>query len=226
MLVGRLTSKTVGVSVISRNPLQVEGARSYECSLIDRIQVADVIDRIHEDQGDVTGIVFAQRYRGPQDQNWDGELATTLGGVETILDCVGPRLGAGNLRSVVLVSSVNATRVSPALPLSYHVAKAGLIQMARYYAWKLGPLGVRVNVVAPGTFVKPESEAYYMAAVGAREQIIKTSALKRMGTADDVVNVIEFLLGDSSGFVTGQTITVDGGASLKWSEVDEDPGLW
>jgi len=86
--------------------------------------------------------------------------------------------------------------------------------MARFYAVKLGSLGIRVNVVAPSTFVKAESSAYYDAQPELQTLYKKITPLGRMGTAEEVARTVAFLCGPESSFITGQELMVDGGLSL------------
>jgi len=86
-----------------------------------------------------------------------------------------PLFSPSGLKSIVLVSSVNASFISPKLPPGYHLAKAGLCQLARYYACTLGPHGIRVNAVCPSTFVKAENEAYYKSNPAVAEKLAKAS---------------------------------------------------
>src|SRR5262249_51795840 len=103
-------------------------------------------------------------------------------------------------------------------PVSYHVAKAGLEQMVRYFAVALGPKGIRVNTVAPGTIVKDESKAFYRDHPQLEQLYREIVPLGRMGTAADVAELIAFLLGEGASFLTSQTIVLDGGVSLRWHE--------
>jgi NAD(P)-dependent dehydrogenase (short-subunit alcohol dehydrogenase family) len=94
------------------------------------------------------------------------------------------------------------------------VTKAALRQLARFYAVKLGPQGIRVNVVSPCTFVKQESAAFYQGQADLRALYTKITPLGRMGTAAEVAQVAAFLCGPKASFVTGQELYVDGGLSL------------
>ncbi len=163
-----------------------------------------------------TRIVFFQRYRGSE-PDWEAELATSLTATRRIIDLL---VTDHDLRNagIVLVSSINAHLISGHLPLGYHIAKAGLIQMARHYAVVLGSRGIRINSVSPGTFLKPESQ-HTILEDPARRQFYETiTPLGRPGTAAEVAQVIDFLSGPLASFVTGQDLIVDGGVSLRFQE--------
>lgn len=111
--------------------------------------------------------------------------------------------------SVVVVSSVVAARGSPGLAV-YAATKAGLEGFARSLARELGPRGIRVNSVAPGFLATdlsatlPEED---------RARIVRRTPLGRLGATEDVVGAVDFLTGPGAAFVTGATLTVDGGGA-------------
>ncbi|NOU00458.1 MAG: pteridine reductase [Gallionella sp.] len=93
--------------------------------------------------------------------------------------------------------------------LLYSVAKAGLVALTRGLAVEMSP-HVRVNAVAPGAILWPESEAW--ANEAQREKIIKHTLLKRAGEPGDIAKTVVFLIQDAP-YITGQIIAVDGGRS-------------
>lgn len=95
---------------------------------------------------------------------------------------------------------------------AYSPTKAALTMMAKTLALEWAPDGIRVNVVSPGMTHTPMSEKMYAdpEIKKAREELIP---LSRIGAPDDIANVIEFLVGPLSAYVTGQDICVDGGFS-------------
>ncbi|MBW3568406.1 MAG: pteridine reductase [Proteobacteria bacterium] len=108
-------------------------------------------------------------------------------------------------------SIVNLLDIHAEIPMPghavYSAAKAGLHMLTRAMAKELAP-DVRVNGVAPGAILWPESGS----SVTEREKIVADTPMKRTGTPEDIANAVMFLAG--SGFITGQIIAVDGGRSL------------
>jgi len=169
--------------------------------------------RVH---GAFDAIVFFQRYRGNGD-TWRGELQTSLTATKQTIELLTSEFQFQR-GSIVIVSSVNAGLISRNVSLGYHIAKASLNQMTRYYAVHLGPLGIRVNSVSPGTFIKAENREALTgnpALLNLYRQIVP---LGRLGTAGEVAKTISFLSGAEASFITGQDIIVDGGASLVYQE--------
>lgn len=111
---------------------------------------------------------------------------------------------------IVNVSSVIGSRGYTGLA-AYSASKAGLDGLTRALAREVGRRQITVNSVAPGYLDTKMSASLEQRQ---RQQIIGRTPLGRLGTVDDVVPVIRFLLGPEAGFVTGQTIVVDGGISV------------
>ena len=111
--------------------------------------------------------------------------------------------------SVVVVSSTVASRGSPGLAV-YAATKAGLEGFAKSLARELGPRGIRVNAVAPGFL---ETDLSASLSEGNRARIVRRTPLGRLGLPEDVVGAIDFLTGPRAAFITGQTLTIDGGSA-------------
>ncbi len=117
-----------------------------------------------------------------------------------------PLLDAGTAGSFVNISSISARGTS--LLAAYGAGKAGLESLSRTMALEWGPSGIRVNVVAPGTVKTPRAGQDDL------PEAVRGIPLRRRATPDDIADGTLFLLSDLAGYVTGQTLTVDGGASI------------
>ncbi len=109
--------------------------------------------------------------------------------------------------SIVLMSSI-VGMTGNAGQAAYAASKAGLIGLGKSLAKELGSRNIRVNAVAPGLIETAMTEKMPGAA---REFLIKQAALGRAGKPEDVSGVVAFLCSDAAGYITGQTLVVDGG---------------
>ena len=92
----------------------------------------------------------------------------------------------------------------------YAVSKAAMIHLTTELGYQLGP-DIRVNAVAPGVVKTDFAQALYE---GREAKVVKRYPLKRLGVPQDISGAVSFLLSDDSSWMTGQTIVLDGGASL------------
>jgi 3-oxoacyl-[acyl-carrier protein] reductase len=145
------------------------------------------------------GDVTAEEWRRVLDVNLSGALHCT----QSLLPLL-RRRGGGR---IVNFSSILAVAGFPG-QTAYAAAKAGLLGLTRVWARELGPAGITVNAVVPGYIDTAMNSA---AAVEFRKAIVARTALRRLGTADDVARVCLFLASDDAAFVTGAAVPVDGG---------------
>jgi len=112
--------------------------------------------------------------------------------------------GAG---AIVNISSVNAVRGNAGVAV-YSATKAALDGFTRALARELGPRNIRVNSLAPGYF---DSDMVAGLSERQRRAITRNTPLGRLGTIEEIAETVLFLLSPAAGFITGQTIVVDGG---------------
>ena len=95
----------------------------------------------------------------------------------------------------------------------YAAAKGGVMSLTKALAKELGPYKINVNSVAPGVVMRPEEK-------GGDDRALNTNLLGEKCTATDIANLVEFLVSDKAGFITGQTYVIDGGRTLSMKGTD------
>jgi len=209
------------ISVIGRRrpPEARRGnVRQYSIELTRTALLATALREIVRRDGRIDNLVFLQRFRGEGDA-WQGELEVSLTATRTIIESLASQFGRRRPGGAIVIVCSNASHlVAEEQPVAYHAAKAALRQMARFYAVTLGPLGIRVNCVSPGSVLKEESREFFLQNKPLQKLFRQITPLGRMGTAEEIASVIAFLCNPASSFVTGQDIAVDGGLSLLWQE--------
>ena len=123
-----------------------------------------------------------------------------------------PAMKAAGFGRVVLVSS----RAVLGLPTrtSYSATKAGMLGMARTWALELAPMGITVNVVAPGPIQTANFHSIVPEGSPQVDRVIQGVPVKRLGQPDDVARAVMFFAAPEAGFVTGQVLYVCGGTSV------------
>lgn len=114
---------------------------------------------------------------------------------------------------IVSLGSIAAQVMQPDL-LGWSLASAGIEAMTRTLAAALAPHQIRVNAVAVGSVLSASLRDQMTEHPEWRDQIVKGTPLRRLGTAAEVAGVVQFLASPAAGFMTGQVVTVDGGRSL------------
>ena len=125
---------------------------------------------------------------------------------------------AGDPGSIVSVSSISGMNSAP-FHIAYGTAKAAIVAATRTLAVELAAHDIRVNAVAPGV-TETAASATYVDADPDRDR--RAIAMGRRGTPEEQAGAILFLLSDLSGYVTGQTLLVDGGLNLRWTHLGAD----
>lgn len=125
---------------------------------------------------------------------------------------IAPAMAARGRGSIVLLSSIAGLRGNAGLG-HYGITKAALAQLARNLAVEFGPMGVRANAIAPGLIATDWASAILSNPERTARRLAATP-LRRVGTPEEVAAAALFLAGDAGGFVTGQTLVVDGGTLI------------
>ena len=166
---------------------------------------------------DILVCTAAVLLRKPALETGDEEFARVLGvnlaaSFAVAQEAAAEMVGRGWGR-IVMVSSVNQFTPNPGL-VADAASKAGMMQMARVMALELAPSGVTVNLIAPGT-IETDLNRAALAEPGWRAAKLDLIPMRRIGRPEDVAAAALYLCGEGAGYVTGTTITVDGGLELR-----------
>jgi len=149
------------------------------------------------------------------DDAWRHIMAINLDGAFHFTRAVVPPMKARGSGAIVNISSGAGRSYSLTGIQAYASAKAGLIGFTRQTAMELGPHGIRVNSIAPGFILSnPATEKQWEAmSLEGQRAFLHGLALRRLGRPEEIARAVVFFASDDASYVTGQTISVDGG---KW----------
>ena len=145
-----------------------------------------------------------------KEEDFDAVLDTNLKGAFLCLKAVSRAMMKQRYGRIVNLSSVVGLRGN-AGQVNYAASKAGVIGMTKAAAKELASRGITVNAVAPG-FIDTDMTAALPE--GAKEALLATIPMGRLGAAEEVAKAVAFLAGDDAAYVTGQVLAVDGGMSM------------
>jgi len=144
--------------------------------------------------------------------DYDRVMALNLRSQVVLTGLALPHIAARGGGSVILMASISALRGNGAIN-AYALSKAGVAQLARNLAVEWGPRNVRVNAIAPG-FIRTELSAPLLADEAFMTRRMQMTPLRRPGEVEEVAGAALFLAAPAGGFVTGQTLVVDGGTVI------------
>lgn len=215
-----LESDDVRVAILDRDPLPSidERIMTVQVDVTDRNKVKSSVERVAEWGQGIDGLVCCagiQRFAPSIEIDaslWHDVLQIHLDGSLWVSQFVAETIQEKG--SIVLFSSI-AGRFGWPKRLPYAVAKAGVEAMARTLAVEWASRGIRVNAVAPGYVATPMVQNHIDAGALDGDSLGEFHALDRIARPDEIARAVRFLLSDESSFITGETLYVDGGFSIK-----------
>ncbi|MEX0778175.1 MAG: SDR family oxidoreductase [Balneolales bacterium] len=147
------------------------------------------------------------------DDDFQSILQTNLTGLFSLTREVSKKMASRNKGSIIMVTSMAAIYGIPNVT-AYTASKSAVLGMTRSLAVDLSPLGIRVNAIAPGFIETPMSRKAFSADPERKRKVLGRTPLQKLGTPGDVAAAAIYLASDSSKFITGINLPVDGGNSI------------
>jgi len=188
-----------------------------QADVTDRQQVQQMVDRVIQEWQRIdvlvnnVGHAYYRTIEQLEPQDWYLSVDENLTSQIYCLQAILPHMIAQHYGRIILLSSISAQRGSPSGDIAYSASKAGIVAMAKTLARSHARDGIAVNAVAPG--IIDDGMTDHMSHER-REQAAQSVPLGRLGTAEEVGEVIAFLASDRASYVTGQLIAVNGGLYL------------
>lgn len=191
-------------------------AAAFGCDVSDLAAVDQTVKDVTEKLGVPTilvnnaGIARDTLMMRMSEEDWDRVIDVNLKGAFNFIKCVQRGMMKERWGRIVNISSVVGLHGS-AGQVNYAASKAGLVGMSLAVAKELGSRNVTCNVIAPG-FIETDMTTDLPEEM--RAHVTKTAPIGRLGTPEDVAPMIAFLCSEGASYITGQTITIDGGLTL------------
>ncbi|MEU3019086.1 2,3-dihydro-2,3-dihydroxybenzoate dehydrogenase [Nocardiopsis sp. NPDC007018] len=198
--------------------------RTLVADVTDTVRVESLFDEVEAELGPVDTVVNAAGTlsTGPladcTDQDWNRMIAVNATGVFAVGRAVARRMGPRGRGTLVTIAS-NAAGVPRSGMAAYAASKAAAVALTKSLGLELAPLGVRCNVVSPGSTDTPMLRAMtgdtQALVTGDPERFKVGIPLGRLGQTEDVAAAVRFLVSDAARHITMHELYVDGGAALR-----------
>ncbi len=200
--------------------LSAQGARVIACpaDVSDRAAVDQALTTVRNQLGPIEVLVnnAAVAWRDPflemSLERWNQALAINLTGAFNCVQSALPDMLAAGWGRVVLISSSSAQRGAPGMA-HYAASKGGIIALTKTLALEFGAAGVTVNNIAPSTIDTPSVQRKQALGVLPSSEVMGSRLpVGRIGQGEDIAYACSFLVSDEASYITGQTLSVNGGS--------------
>ena len=188
-------------------------AMIVQADVADEQSVEAMVARVNDQFGPIemlvnnAGIFESVGHDATTLDHWKRTLEVNLTGTYLVTWAVKDQMIAQKFGRIVNVSSIAALRARPNA-IAYAASKAGVVAFTKSAAEALIPYNIRINAVAPGLI---ETEILEDVNENTRARLIEETPMKRIGQADEIADVVHFLLSEASRFMMGQTLVASGG---------------
>lgn len=193
--------------------------RFYQCDVGDKQAVDASLDRVIEDFGGIdvlfsnAGITRRADFLDLTEEDWDDVIRINLKSVFVVGQKVARHMVERGKAGVIVNMSSSSVRMTMPTIAPYAASKGGISALTNAMALSLAPHGIRVNAVGPGTIYTELNKDNLLKDVEKRREILSRIPMMRFGEGRDVANVVLFLASDDAGYISGETIYIDGGRS-------------
>ncbi|MCC6660116.1 MAG: 3-oxoacyl-[acyl-carrier-protein] reductase [Phycisphaerales bacterium] len=213
-----LVSRSAGpLSEVRSQIEQAGGAASAEpVDVADAAALGAMVERVGDTLGRVdvlvnnAGITKDGLLLRMSTEDWNAVIQTNLTSAFAAIKAAARPMMKGRWGRIVNIGSTSGV-VGNAGQANYAAAKAGLIGLTKSVARELGGKGITCNCVCPG-FVETDMTASLPQQV--KDGVLNLMAIKRLGAPDDIAAAVAYVTSDAAGFLTGQTLCVDGGLTM------------
>ena len=153
------------------------------------------------------GITADQIFLRMKDEDWDNVIDTNLNGVFNLSKIFVKNMIKNKKGRIINISSISGLMGNPG-QVNYSASKSALNGFTKSLAKELGSRNITVNCVAPG-FIETDMTSFLEE--DAKQRIEETIPLGRLGKGEDIAKLVAFLASDEASYITGQTISIDGG---------------
>ena len=189
-------------------------ARILQFDISNREQTQEILTKDIEENGVYFGLVLNAGiakdnvFPAMEDDEWDSVINTNLNGFYNVVKpLILPMIQSRQKGRIVTLSSVSGLSGNRG-QVNYSASKAGIIGATKALSLEVAKRGITVNCVAPGVIESDMTEDL------PKDRVLNMIPMKRFGTAEEVANVIGFLVSDKASYITGQVISVNGGLYL------------
>ena len=191
-----------------------ENSRILQFDISNREQTTEILTDDIAENGVYFGLVLNAGitkdnvFPAMEDDEWDSVINTNLNGFYNVVKpLILPMIQSRQKGRIVTLSSVSGLSGNRG-QVNYSASKAGIIGATKALSLEVAKRGITVNCVAPGVIESDMTEDL------PKDKVLDMIPMKRFGTAEEVANVIEFLISEKASYITGQVISVNGGLYL------------
>ena len=178
----------------------------------DNNAVKSITKQAYDKYGPINHLILCQRLRD-KDNSFDLEIDLAIKFNKSLVDEMNNYWTYDQNNSILFCGSILGKYISNTQDIAYHLSKAAMEQMTRYYAVQLGPKGIRVNNICPYIFIKEETAEYFLQN-NKYQALINSTPLRKLQHAKEIAELVEFLCSKKASIITGQNLILDGGYSL------------